>query len=119
MMVAMTDKEYQSKISLAEAAVAQMSDPKLREVAFAKILEQLLRPVAEYVAVRGARRTGSSSVSRHPSRAVGGGPISLIETLIDEQFFEQPRALRDVQAELVNRGHRIPRTSLSGPLQAL
>jgi hypothetical protein len=43
----------------------------------------------------------------------------LIQTLVGEQFFQDGKSLRDVQIELQNRGHRIPRTSLSGPLQSL
>lgn len=42
-----------------------------------------------------------------------------MEGLIDDGFFKKPRTLSEVKAELANRGHHIPRTSLSGPLQTL
>ena len=39
--------------------------------------------------------------------------------LIGEGFFKEQRTLAQVKAELANRGHHVPQTSLSGPLQKL
>lgn len=39
--------------------------------------------------------------------------------MIDEGFFKKPKTIAHVKAELENRGHHIPLTSLSGPLQKL
>jgi hypothetical protein len=34
-------------------------------------------------------------------------------------FFKKPKTIAEVKAELENRGHHIPMSSLSGPLQKL
>lgn len=39
--------------------------------------------------------------------------------MADEGFFKKPKTIAQVKAELENRGHHIPLTSLSGPLQKL
>ncbi len=39
--------------------------------------------------------------------------------MIGEGFFKKPKTITQVKAELENRGHHIPMTSLSGPLQTL
>src|SRR5262245_31845223 len=115
-MVALTNVQYQEKISVAEAAVAEMTDPQLRQVAFAKILEQLLSEDGGGSLSRRANRGTDLGVRR---KVGSGGPISRIESLVAEDFFADARTLGDVQKELEIRGHRIPRTSLSGPLQVM
>jgi hypothetical protein len=39
--------------------------------------------------------------------------------MIEDAFFTKPKTISEVKAELENRGHHIPLTSLSGPLQKL
>jgi hypothetical protein len=39
--------------------------------------------------------------------------------MVDDGFFKKPKTISEVKAELENRGHHIPLTSLSGPMQAL
>lgn len=121
MVALFTDRSYEQKISIAEAAVAGMSDPQLKQVAFGKILEQLLADAAHgrSANVRGSESVESVDAPRRRAPVGRGGPIAHIEELIAEDFFRQPRSLGDVRTELANRGRHIPRTSLSGPLQAL
>ena len=120
-MVTLTNREYQQRISVAETAVADVADPQLKQVAFAKILEQLLSQSADerQPATASGRQTTRSRSLQRSHGTMSRGPVGLIEALLEEQFFQQGKSLRDVQTELQNRGHRIPRTSLSGPLQAL
>jgi hypothetical protein len=47
------------------------------------------------------------------------GPKAYVEELIEEGFFKTPKTLAAVRAELGNRGHHIPITSLSGPMISL
>jgi hypothetical protein len=47
------------------------------------------------------------------------GPQGYIEEMIAEKFFAKPKTLGEVKAELGNRGHHIPLTHLSGPMQRL
>jgi len=100
-------------VAQAERAVASIKDAELRRAAFEKILEHLL-----------GASSGSKEQRRAPGRSKPGkktrrGPQGYVEELVDEGFFKKPRTLSDVKAELANRGHHIPRTSLSGPLQNL
>lgn len=119
MVAVCTDRGYQQKISVAEAAVAGMTDPQLKQVAFAKILEQLLAESAG-VASGAVKIKGAPTGTAQRQSSVGrGGPVAHIEELIADGFFGEPRTLGDVRTELANRGHHIPRTSLSGPLQLL
>ena len=48
-----------------------------------------------------------------------GGPVAYVEELVDDGFFKSPKTLASVRAELGNRGHHIPLTALSGPMQRL
>jgi len=47
------------------------------------------------------------------------GPLAYVEELVGDGFFKKPKTIAEVKAELANRGHHIPITSLSGPLQKL
>jgi hypothetical protein len=121
MLTAPADRGYQHKIAVAESAVSGMTDPQLKQVAFAKILEQLLSENAPGSGARIGEQHASNTdeVTRRKTTAVRQGPAAYIEELIAEQFFRTPKTLGEVRTELMNRGHHIPRTSLSGPLQAL
>lgn len=112
--------EYARLVSEAENAVAAVKDPELRRVAFEKILETLLG--------RGSSGadTGKRASSGTKPRVAGkrpaakkGGPQAYVEELVEEGFFKTPRTIAHVKAELANRGHHVPLTSLSGPLQNL
>lgn len=114
----MTRDDYKHIVEKANMAVQGIKDAELRRVAFEKILDDLLRgsakpskkptPAAPKPAKGGKRR----SVTSH-------GPKGRVEELINEGFFKKPKTISEVRAELGNRGHHFPRTSLSGPLQAL
>jgi hypothetical protein len=100
-------------VTQAETAVASIKDAELRRAAFEKILEHLL-----------GGGSASKEQKKTPARRKADpkrrrGPQGYVDELVDEHFFKKPRTLSDVKAELANRGHHIPRTSLSGPLQNL
>jgi hypothetical protein len=65
------------------------------------------------------RPTTKNAATTTKPRAAKGGATSYIRELIEEAFFQQPKTIAEVKVELGNRGHRIPTTSLSGPLQSL
>ena len=48
-----------------------------------------------------------------------GGPQFYVEEISGDGFFKKPKSISQVRTELENRGHHIPLTSLSGPLQIL
>jgi hypothetical protein len=116
-------KQFDEIVAQAEAAVANVKDAELRRVAFEKIMDALLstgRP-AEGASrkSRPSKRRAARSTPRAAGRARRGGPQAYLEELATEGFFKKPKTISEVKAELENRGHHIPMTSLSGPLQKL
>jgi hypothetical protein len=111
---------YEELVAQAERAVAAVKDPELKRAAFEKVLDDLLssRGAREEAAPSQARIRKAKS-SRPKSAAAKSGPTAYIEELLDDGFFKKPKTIAEVKAELANRGHHIPLTSLSGPLQKL
>jgi hypothetical protein len=101
-------------VAEAESAVAAVKDPELRRAAFEKVLAHLLEAQAAP-----ARKGKTKAAGGQPKAKKKAGPQGRVEDLIDEGFFKKPRRISDVKAELANRGHHIPLTSLSPPLQRL
>ena len=116
-------KQFDEIVAQAEAAVANVKDAELRRVAFEKIMDALLstgRPVeGASRKSRSSRRASARTAPRAAKRTGRGGPQAYIEELATEGFFKKPKTISEVKAELENRGHHIPMTSLSGPLQKL
>lgn len=115
--------DYKELVAEAEAAVAAMKDPELRRAAFEKILEQLLgqhsgSPASSPSIPKAAKRAAAPRETVK-SPKVQRGPSAYIGELVDDGFFNKPKTIADVKAELANRGHHVPLTSLSGPLQKL
>jgi hypothetical protein len=67
------------------------------------------------------RATGRATkqVSQKSAGNKRGGPQRYVEEMVEEGFFKKPKTISEVKAELENRGHHIPVTSLSGPMQKL
>lgn len=112
-------KDYQTLVEQAEQAVAAVKDPELKRIAFQKILESLISGTDDTSSE--STRTGrhlrtKSSSSKQPKKG-RSGPAGYLSELVDEGFFKKPKTIAEVKAELENRGHHIPLTSLSGPLQ--
>lgn len=122
-----SQKPYSDLVSQAERAVSAVKDAELRRVAFEKILDDLLLSAGgaparsappPAIAHTGATHTAKHKASPKP-KVKHGGPQSYVEELIEDGFFAKPKTIAEVKAELQNRGHHIPVTSLSGPLQRL
>lgn len=119
-------KAYEELVAKAEAAVSSVKDPELRRVAFEKVLDDLLgknsaaasRPV-ETTNAQPTRKRGGRPQSGTSSSERATGPYAYAKELAEEGFFKKPKSIADVRTELANRGHHIPVTSLSGPLQKL
>src|SRR5207249_4080720 len=107
-------KSFQEAALEAEQSVASIKDPELKRIAFEKILDALLAEPTQ----RGNSKKRDSRV-RDQSPTARGGPKAYVSELAEEGFFESPRTMSEVKEELGNRGHHIPLTSLSGPLQRL
>lgn len=109
--------DYAAAAASAEDAVKSIKDPELRRVAFQKILEDILASGSSGLrpAAPGSRRVAASP---QPARK-RGGPQAYVHEMAGDGFFKKPKTIAQVKAELENRGHHIPLTSLSGPLQKL
>ncbi|OKO73412.1 hypothetical protein [Bradyrhizobium sp. AS23.2] len=116
--------DYSDLVQQAEKAVQGVKDPNLKSIAFQKILEELLgsgvgsRSPSTAPSPAKTRRQRSSSSGKSVKKP-RGGPKSYVRELIADNFFKKQRTITEVKVELENRGHHIPLTSLSGPLQGL
>lgn len=114
-----TRADYPELVAHAERAVAGVKDPELRRIAFQKILDDLLGGSAAPTAKHGTPARKRSLLGAKAKGAARGGPQAYVEELVAEGYFKKPKTIANVKAELENRGHHIPLTSLSGPLQKL
>ncbi len=112
-------KNYAELVQQAEKAVASVKDPELRRIAFQKILESLFADSegAEKASEGIHRGKGKAKSEIKKVAKARAGTASYIFELVEEDFFKKPKTILEVKAELENRGHHIPMTSLSGPLQ--
>lgn len=115
--------DYAQMVKQAEQAVAAVKDPELKRIAFEKILVSLLGGTRrESTAPSGPTGHGSKGrkqAGASKAKPKRGGPQSYIIEMIEDDFFNKARTLGQVKAELGNRGHHIPLTHLSIPMQRL
>lgn len=110
---------YADLVRQAEKAVASVKDPELRRVAFEKVLDDLIAIRSGSKELSPKKSSAKISPKAQPNRKARGGPTAYIQELADDGFFRKRKTIAEIKAELENRGHHIPLTSLSGPLQNL
>ncbi len=113
---------YADLVAQAERAVASVNDPELKRAAFEKILDDLLASRKSGSAPKEENKPSKKaapSPKKAASKKVQSGPMAYVEELQTDGFFKKPKTITQVKVELENRGHHIPLTSLSGPLQKL
>lgn len=122
----MSTADYAEIVKQAEKAVASIKDGDLKTIAFGKILDTLLaadsgstEQPSRAKSRHARRRKPTQSEAAKPDHKTSGGPKGYVEELIEEDFFDTPKTLASVRAELGNRGHHIPVTSLSRPMMIL
>jgi len=112
--------DYAALVAQAEQAVAGVKDPELRRAAFEKVLDDLLsdrEPTPKAKAAKSSKPSAGATPAKSGKKKKG--PTAYVEELVEEAFFKKPKTIAQVKAELENRGHHIPLTALSGPLQKL
>lgn len=114
-----TKPDYAELVAQAEKSVSSVKDPELKRIAFQKVLDDLLGPSVGLTTRQPASSKKRATLSDKNQRGSRGGPQVYLNELVEENFFKTPKTITHVKAELENRGHHIPRTSLSGPLQKL
>jgi hypothetical protein len=113
------DKPYSDLVKQAESAVARVKDPELRRAAFDKVLDDLLSHPAAHSSPKSPKAPQEAKEQAGKKARARRGPQAYIREMIKDAFFGKPKTISEVKVELGNRGHHIPMTSLSGPLQAL
>ena len=111
--------DYADVVSQAEKAVAGVKDPELKRIAFQKVLDDLLIGSTGPAVRRSASGNKQLAPKSGKKQSAKSGPQAYAEELAKDGFFKKPKTIAHVKAELENRGHHIPLTSLSGPLQKL
>jgi hypothetical protein len=122
----MAKSNYKDLVKQAEEAVSSVSDPSLKQIAFQKVLDDLLKSSQETeetsspVTARRSATPKARAASKKALRgAARGGPTKYIQELIGDGFFVKPKTISEVKAELGNRGHHIAINHLSVPLMRL
>lgn len=111
-----------SLISEAEKAVESVKEPRLREIAFERVLNHLLLSSDEIPKIKEKKLKSTSRKSKTKSTNTSSkteGPLVWVKELVDEGFFKKPKSSKDIQDELDKRGHRLKATDLTLPLQKL
>lgn len=103
-------KDYKELVVEAEKAVASVADPALKQIAFQKILDDLLNGSGPRPHTKD-RDTKSKSTSRTAKKtSTRSGPTAYVEELIADEFFANKKSPSDVLTELADRGHHIEAT---------
>jgi hypothetical protein len=111
--------DYAAFVAQAENAVKGLKDPELKRIAFQKVLDDLMSAGGRPSSPTPRRPAKAAARKDAKPKAARGGTIAYIRELIEEAFFKNPKTISDMKVELENRGHHIPLTSLSGPMQSL
>jgi hypothetical protein len=115
-----TPPDYSALVAQAEKAVNSVKDPELKRIAFQKILDDLIGNTSFLTTSKKIKdKKKTRQKVNKGSQSAKGGPQNYVEELVEENYFKKPQTIANVKAELENRGHHIPLTSLSGPLQKL
>jgi DNA primase len=121
-----TPEGYGSLVAEAEKAVASVKDEKLREIAFSQVLSHLLSggaaagagPIKPHRAAQSSKKATKADSNRS-EKFKASGPKAWLRELVEEKFFTQPKASRQILEELGNRSHHLKSTDLTRPLEAL
>jgi len=112
-------KKLTPHLHTAEEAVANVKDPRLREIAFGRILDHLLG-----TGHNNPDHTSPSGVEKRPSGKIKAKPASTgvmawLKELVGEGFFSEPRSMNQIIEELNNRSHHLKAGDLTKQMQLL
>jgi hypothetical protein len=106
-------------LETAEKAVAAVKDPRLREIAFGRILDHLLASHNP-----GSDKTSSVSTEKYLAKqtsktTTSTGVTAWLKELVEEGVFAEPKSIRQIIQELSNRSHHLRSTDLTRQMQQL
>jgi hypothetical protein len=115
----MSGKNHKGLVEEAEKAVSAVKDPNLRQIAFQKVLDDLLSAENEEEPQPSTAKKNPRQKKSKLRGKARGGPTQYIQELIGDGFFKKPRTISEVKAELGNRAHHIALNVLSMTLMRL
>ena len=113
-------KKLVGAVRKAGEATAEIKDPELRKIAFSKILDHLLggaKEVREAPKIR--RGSGKREKSIRSASSSQEGPMTWLEDLIREGFFDVPKPSGDILGKLAEQGHHLRLSDITWQLQQL
>ncbi len=104
----------------AEAAVEDMTDPQLKNTAFATILAHQLKEdrVRLEPSAMAPSRSKSPAAKKAPGQRRDGTTARLLD-LVEENFFRQPRSLAEIRNALAEKGWHYQMEALGTPVTRL
>lgn len=109
-----------SLVQEAEQSVKDVKDPQMRLLAFGEILKFLLGHDTRQFSKNPIQKTSKKGKSVTKSRkggTKGEGPMTWLEELKGEKFFEKPKNMKEILTSLEERGHHLNHSDLTLPLQ--
>jgi hypothetical protein len=114
--MAKVKRDLAKVVEEAVKAVEKVADPKLRSVAFDRVLEHLLQATAS-TATSGTTKVKTTKAKQLSTAKLG--PKSWIEELIEHGFFEKPKSGKAILEELDKQGHILKQSDITAPLSQL
>ncbi len=109
--VLMEQDEYLERMVFEALEVtSRIEDPNLRSIAFGEVLRHLL---GRGLSPKSVTDKGDSDASKE---FPAGGPTALLDELVKDGFFTEPRSTEDVIDALGERGHFLKHSDLTYPL---
>lgn len=109
--------EFTSDLETAELAVAAVKDPRLREIAFGRILDHLLTSKEPKADCEPASAKPKPSTEKAEQKRSSSGVTAWLRELVDERFFSEPKSMSQILEELSNRSHHLRAQDLTKQLQ--
>jgi hypothetical protein len=111
--------ELTPHLQTAEKAVAVVTDPRLREIAFGRVLDLLIYG-GNADAALASRGKAPRPNTREPNiKKTSEGVRSWLEEMVSDEFFSEPKSVKQMLEELSSRSHYLTGSSLTQPLENL
>ena len=104
--------QVQKAIKEAEQIIDVVKDPKIKPIAFDKILDILLSGGGFDLAGKGAIKNKALKKKKTGKSSKTEGPKTWIEELIDEGFFKKSKTSRELLSVLEERGHNLKNSDI-------
>ena len=107
------------QLEAAEKAVAAVKDPRLREIAFSRILDHLLSSKNSDTSRAASVATRKQTRNQIKASTASTGTSAWLRELVDEGFFAEPKSIKQTLQELSNRSHHLRGPDLTRQIQQL